>query len=123
MVRINIIREKILNGDEKEIYYSSFTLNIEDSKIEIKGKDFYDNPLRSLKNKISEFSFEKITEDFLFKKNIVEIYLDREDELPVYYFMDSKYIVLLNFGEVNPNHFVVNLLGVWKYELNDQIKY
>ena len=112
MKRIKITREKVLNGDEKEIYYSSFSLNIEDSTIEIKGKDFYDNPLRSLKKKISEPLFGKIIERFILTKDIVETYLDREGELPAYYFMDSKYIVLLSFGELNPNHFVVTFLEI-----------
>lgn len=114
MIKLNIKKEKVLNGDEQTIYYSSFTLNIGDKIIQIEGKDFFDNPLSLLKFKIEDRHFIDITKDFEFKNSIVEKYIDKEDGLEIYYFLYENVIVLLSFGELNPNHFVVNLVGIWQ---------
>lgn len=114
MEKIKINKERILHGDEKEIFYSSFTINLEGTTIEINGRDFYDKPLRSLISKVSEEEFKEIAQSFIVKTSIVETYFDKDSGLPIYYYSNGTYLFLFSFGELNPNHFVVDLVEVWK---------
>lgn len=106
-------KQKLFDGDEGECLQKVF--QIDDHKITL--ADFYNSPLRALKNEIDAESFDKVIEESKFNLNnsYNEIYKS-EEGLEIHYLIKNEMIYLLSYGEYQPGRYMLFLEGLWYYE-------
>lgn len=110
----SIKREKIFDGIESEFLKKVFKQNIDGKIISFSARDFYNNPLRDLKNEISNNEFDMLisTEKFSKEKNFFENYKSQEN-LNVYYMVKEGKIFIISFGEFQPARFLIFIESIW----------
>jgi len=110
--RIETDKQKLFDGDEHECLQQVF--EIEDQKIKL--IDFYNNPLRALKEEIDSESFETIVKQNNFEINsgFIEKYTS-EKGLEIHYLIINDMIYLFSYGEYQPARYILSLEGIWYY--------
>lgn len=112
MKNINIERRLIFDGSEIDIPVQ-IAINIGSDKITINKKEVYINTLSELKEKVSENQFETLSAGLIVKKigNQTLYYIGK---LMARYILTDKYIVILSFGEFQPDRYKIYLESAWE---------
>lgn len=108
-------REKIFDGTEDEFLKKVFKQDVGGEVIGFLPQDFYNNPLRDLRNEMSNNDFDRFvsTEKLIKEENFFEDYKSPEN-LKVYYMIKEDKMFIFSFGEFQPARFLIFIESIWK---------
>lgn len=108
--KIEITRQKLFDGDEESCLQKIF--EIEHQKIKL--TDFYNNPLKDLKNQIEAEIFSTIVREnnFRIRNSFTGKYVS-EEGLEVFYIKNEDFIAMFSCGEYQPGRFIFFLESIW----------
>lgn len=110
--KIEIMKQRLFDGDEEKCLKEVFEIGNQ----KIKLIDFYNNPLRALKNEIDNESFKIIIQESKFNltNGLIGKYTS-EDGLEVNYLKNNDVVYLFSYGEYQSGRYMLFLEGVWHY--------
>ncbi|WP_434778579.1 hypothetical protein [Neisseria sp. Ec49-e6-T10] len=113
MKNLNIGVKKLFEGIEEVSHKTKYNIDCEGIVIGI--SDFYENNLRYLEEKIGENEFAELIshESFVKETVLFDVYKSQQG-LEVYFCIKDGYIILLSYGEFQPNRYMLFLESIWE---------
>lgn len=106
MKKTDLIRTKIFDGFESDLFQKDFNLNIQDTEINFIANDITANKLSGLTElNLIINSIEVVITEFG--------YLSK-DRLQLYYLKSKGLLLIFSFGEYQPTRYMLYIESVWE---------